>query len=181
MSSGHPRLYGLTAEFDSAEQLLHAARTVFDKGYRRIDAFTPYPIEELPEIIGHKRSAVPLIMLVGGIIGAVTAYGMEWYAMGYYYPLNIGGRPLNSWPLYIPITFELTVLFSALSGLAGFLILCGLPRLHHPLFSVPDFERVSTDKFILWIEAVDPRFDEQTVRRLFFELQALAVTEVHGR
>ncbi|MBV8278534.1 MAG: DUF3341 domain-containing protein, partial [Verrucomicrobia bacterium] len=123
MSSAQSHLYGLTAEFDSAEQLLHAARTVFDKGFRRIDAFTPYPIEELPEIIGRQHSAVPLIMLIGGIIGAVTAYGMQWYAMGYYYPLNIGGRRLNSWPLFIPITFELTVLFSALSGIAGFLIL----------------------------------------------------------
>ena len=181
MSSAQSHLYGLTAEFESADQLLHAARTVFDKGFRRIDAFTPYPIEELPEIIGRKRSAVPLIMLIGGIVGAVTAYGMEWYAMGYYYPLNVGGRPLNSWPLYIPITFELTVLFSALSGLAGFLILCGLPRLNHPLFSVPGFEGVSTDKFVLWIEAVDPRFDEPTVRRLFYELQAKAVTEVHRK
>ena len=181
MSSAQSHLYGLTAEFDSAEQLLHAARTFFDQGFRRIDAFTPYPIEELPEIIGHNRSAVPLIMLIGGIVGAVTAYGMEWYAMGYYYPLSIGGRPLNSWPLYIPITFELTVLFSALSGIAGFLILCGLPRLHHPLFSVPGFEGVSTDKFVLWIEAVDPRFDERNVRRLFFELQAKAVTEVHRK
>ena len=181
MSSTQSHLYGLTAEFDSAEQLLHAARTVFDKGFRRIDAFTPYPIEELPEIIGRKHSAVPLIMLIGGIVGAVTAYGMEWYAMGYYYPLDIGGRPLNSWPLYIPITFELTVLFSALSGVAGSLILCRLPRLHHPLFSVPGFERVSTDKFVLWIEAVDPRFDEGSVRRLFYELQAKAVTEVHAK
>jgi len=181
VSSARSHLYGLTAEFDSAEQLLHAARTVFDKGFRRIDAFTPYPIEELPEIIGRKHSAVPLIMLIGGIVGAVTAYGMEWYAMGYYYPLNVGGRPLNSWPLYIPITFELTVLFSALSGLAGFLILCRLPCLHHPLFSVPGFEGVSTDKFLLWIEAIDPCFDEPNVRRLFVELRAKAVTEVHRR
>ena len=181
MSSARSHLYGLTAEFDSAEQLLHAARTVFDKGFRRIDAFTPYPIEELPEIIGHKHSAAPLIMLIGGMVGAVTAYGMEWYAMGYYYPLDVGGRPLNSWPLYIPITFELTVLFSALSGLASFLILCRLPCLHHPLFSVPGFEGVSTDKFVLWIEAVDPCFDEPNVRRLFVELQAKAVTEVHGK
>jgi Protein of unknown function (DUF3341) len=181
VSSAQSHLYGLTAEFDSADQLLHAARTAFDRGFRRIDAFTPYPIEELPEIIGRKHSILPLIMLIGGIVGAVTAYGMEWYAMGYYYPLNVGGRPLNSWPLYIPITFELTVLFSALSGVAGFLILCGLPRLHHPLFSVPGFERVSTDKFVLWIEAVDPRFDERNVRQLFYELQATAVTEVHSK
>jgi hypothetical protein len=181
VSSAQSHLYGLTAEFDSADQLLHAARTVFDRGFRRIDAFTPYPIEELPEIIGRKHSILPLIMLIGGIVGAVTAYGMEWYAMGYYYPLNVGGRPLNSWPLYIPITFELTVLFSALSGVAGFLILCGLPRLHHPLFSVPGFERVSTDKFVLWIEAVDPRFDERNLRQLFYELQATAVTEVHSK
>jgi len=181
MSSTQLHLYGLTAEFDSAERLLLAARTVFEKGFRRIDAFTPYPIEELPEIIGRKHSAVPLIMLSGGIIGAVTAYSMEWYAMGYYYPLNVGGRPLNSWPLYIPITFELTILFSALSGIVGFMILCGLPCLHHPLFSVPGFEGVSTDKFLLWIEAVDPCFDEQNVRRLFYELQATAVTEVHGK
>jgi hypothetical protein len=181
MSVRQQRLYGLTAQFDSAEQLLTAARTVAQKGFHRIDAFTPYPIEELPEIIGRNHSAVPLFMLVGGIIGAVTAYGMEWYAMGYYYPLNIGGRPLNSWPLYIPITFELTVLFSALSGIAGFLILCRLPCLHHPLFNVPVFDRVSTDQFFLWIEATDPVFEEQKVRELLDQLEAKAVTEVRGK
>ena len=181
MSSRQTRLYGLTAQFDSAEQLLEAARTVSQKGFRRIDAFSPYPIEELPEIIGRKHSAVPLIMLIGGLIGAVTAYGTEWYAMGYYYPLDIGGRPLNSWPLYIPIAFELTVLFSALSGIVGFLFLSRLPCLHHPLFSVPVFDRVSTDQFFLWIEAADPAFEEQKVRKLFNQLDARAVTEVRGK
>jgi hypothetical protein len=181
MSSAGARLYGLTAQFDSTEQLVEAARTVFNEGFRRIDAFSPYPIEGLAEIIGHKKSAAPLIMLAGGIAGALTAYGMELYAMGYFYPLNIGGRPLNSWPLYIPITFELTVLFSALFGIAGLLFLNRLPCLYHPLFSVPGFERASTDQFFLWIEASDPRFEERRVRDLFDRLAAKAVTEVHGK
>jgi Protein of unknown function (DUF3341) len=181
MSAMRPRLYGLTAQFDSAEQLLEAARTAAREGFHRVDAFTPYPIEGLPELIGHERSAVPLIMLIGGIIGAVTAYGMQWYAMAYYYPLNIGGRPLNSWPLYIPITFELTVLFSALFGIAGFLILSRLPCLYHPLFSVPVFDRVSTDQFFLWIEAADPNFEERRVREMFDQLKAKAITEVRGK
>jgi hypothetical protein len=181
MSSVQVRLHGLTAEFDSAEQLVQAARTVFEQGFRQIDVFTPYPIEGLPEIIGRTKSAVPLIMLIGGIAGAVIAYGMQWYAMAYYYPLNIGGRPLNSWPLFIPITFELTILFSALAGVAGFLFLSRLPCVHHPLFSVPGFERVSTDQFFLWIEATDPRFDERSVRHLFEQLEAKTVTEVRGK
>ena len=181
MSAAQTRLYGLTAQFDSAEQLVEAARTVFNEGYRRIDAFSPYPIEGLAEIIGHKRSAAPLIMLIGGIVGAVTAYGMELYSMGYFYPLNIGGRPLNSWPLYIPITFELTVLFSALAGIAGLLFLNRLPCLYHPLFSVPGFERASTEQFFLWVEANDPRFEERRVWELFDRLAATAITEVRGR
>jgi Protein of unknown function (DUF3341) len=181
MSAAAARLYGLTAQFDSAEELTEAARTVFNAGFRRIDAFTPYPIEGLAEIIGHKKSAAPLIMLIGGIVGAVTAYGMELYAMGYFYPLNIGGRPLNSWPLYIPITFELTVLFSALSGIAGLLVLNRLPCLYHPLFSVPGFERASTEHFFLWIEATDPRFEERQVRELLDRLAARAICEVRGK
>lgn len=180
MSVADSRLRGLTAQFDTADALTEAAKTVFEAGFRRIDAFTPYPIEGLAEIIGHRRSAAPLIMLVGGIIGAVTAYGMELYAMGYFYPLNIGGRPLNSWPLYIPITFELTVLFSALSGIVGLLFLNRLPCLYHPLFSVPGFERASTEHFFLWIEAIDPRFEERLVRDLFERLNARVVTEVRS-
>ena len=181
MSAATPRLYGLTAQFDSAGQLLAAARTVYNEGFRRVDAFTPYPVEGLAEIIGHKKSAAPLIMLIGGIVGAVTAYGMELYAMGYFYPLNIGGRPLNSWPLYIPITFELTVLFSALFGVVGLLFLNRLPCLYHPLFSVPGFEGASTEQFFLWIEASDPRFEERQVRDLFERVAAKVVTEVRGR
>jgi Protein of unknown function (DUF3341) len=178
MTSTTARLYGLTAQFDSEEKLVAAARVIFAEGYRRIDAFSPYPIEGLAEIIGQKRSAAPLIMLVGGTIGAVTGYGMELSAMGYFYPLNIGGRPLNSWPLFIPITFELTVLFSALAGVVALLVLNRLPCLYHPLFSVPDFRRASTDQFFLCVEAADPAFKRDHVRELFDRLNATAITEV---
>lgn len=178
MTSPTGRAYGVTAQFDSEEKLVEAARIVFTEGYRKIDAFSPYPIEGLAEIIGQKRSAAPLLMLIGGVIGAVTGYGVELYAMGYFYPLNIGGRPLNSWPLFVPITFELAVLFSALAGVVAFLVLNRLPCLHHPLFSVPDFQRVSTDQFFLCIEAADPAFKVDHIRALFGRLNATAITEV---
>ncbi|MBV8174258.1 MAG: DUF3341 domain-containing protein [Verrucomicrobia bacterium] len=180
MSSTATRLYGLTAQFDSEEKLVEAARMIFASGYRRIDAFSPYPIEGLAEIIGQKRSAAPLIMLIGGITGAVTGYGMELYAMGYFYPLNIGGRPLNSWPLFIPITFELAVLFSALAGMVALLVLNRLPCLYHPLFSVPDFQRASTDQFFLCVESAHPGFDSDHIRELFGRLNAIAITEVRS-
>ncbi len=181
MSAASVRLYGITGQFDSEENLVAAARRMIAEGFRQIDAFSPYPIEGLASIIRRERSLAPLLILMGGLTGAVAGYGMQLYAMGYYYPLNVGGRPLNSWPLFVPIAFELTVLFSAFAGVIGMLVLNRLPRIYHPLFSVPGFDRVSSDQFFLCIEATDPSFDERRVRELLQSLHSTAITEVRQR
>jgi hypothetical protein len=178
MSVANVDLYGVTAQFESEEYLLLAARRMVEEGFDHIDAFSPYPIEGLAAIIKRDRSLAPLLMLIGGLTGAFTGYGMELYAMGYFYPLNVGGRPLNSWPLFIPITFELTVLFSAFGGVIALLVLNRLPSIYHPLFSVPGFERATSDQFFLCIKATDPRFDQHRIRSLLEGLHSLAVTEV---
>lgn len=171
------RLYGLVAEFESHEALLAAAREASAAGYRRMDGFTPFPVEGLPEALGRKRSRMPAFFLAGGILGGAGAYFMEWYANVVSYPLDIGGRPLHSWPAFIPITFELTVLGAALSGFFGSFFLNGLPRLHHPVFAVPGFERASVDRFFLCIEAADPRFDPVGVRRFLEGLHPIRIEE----
>ena len=178
MTEGGPALYGMAAQFASEEHLTKAADRLIDEGFRDIDAFSPYPIAGLAGIIKQDRSKAPLWMLIGGILGCMAGYGMELYAMGYFYPLNIGGRPLNSWPLFIPITFELTVLFSAFAGVLALLFLNQLPAIHHPLFSVPGFDRVSSDRFFLCIEASDPKFDLAHIRELLESLHPIEVTEV---
>ena len=132
-------LYGLLAEFKTPEALVNAARAATAQGYTRMDAYTPFPIEELSEALKHKRSRLPLIFLLGGILGGAGGYFMEWYSMAVYYPINVGGRPLHSWPSFIPVTFELTILFAALCGVLGLFLLMKLPRPHHPLFGIEDF------------------------------------------
>ncbi|MGA8477065.1 MAG: DUF3341 domain-containing protein [Chthoniobacterales bacterium] len=181
MSTANARLYGITAQFESEEYLVEAARRMFAEGYHQIDAFSPYPIEGLAGIIERERSLAPLMMLIGGLTGVATGYGMQLYAMGYFYPLNVGGRPLNSWPLFIPIAFELTVLFSAFAGVIGLLMLNRLPCIYHPLFGVPGFDRASSDRFFLCIEATDPSFDKRRIRDLLEGLHSTTVTEVHWR
>ncbi|HEX3446441.1 MAG TPA: DUF3341 domain-containing protein [Chthoniobacterales bacterium] len=178
MSTENAPLYGITGQFESEEYLVAAARRMVAEGFGHIDAFTPYPIDGLAGIIKRERSLAPLMMLIGGLLGAVTGYGMQLYAMGYFYPLNVGGRPLNSWPLYIPITFELTVLFSAFAGVIALLVLNRLPSVYHPLFSVPGFDRASSDQFFLCIEATDPTFDRPRIRALLEGLHSIAITEV---
>ena len=172
-----PGLYGLVAEFEHHEELLEATGTAHRAGYRRMDCFAPFPVEGLPEALGRKRSRMPAIFLTGGILGGAGAYFMEWYANVISYPLNIGGRPFHSWPSFIPITFELTVLGAALAGFFGSLALNGLPRLHHPIFGVPGFERASVDRFFLCIEAADPQFDPAGTRRFLESLHPSRVEE----
>jgi len=159
------KLHGLMAEFEDHAQVVEAARRAHETGYRCMDAYTPFPVEGLPEALGSRRTAVPRIVLTGGIIGAVGGYFMEWYSMAVDYPINIGGRPFNSWPAYIPITFELTVLCAAISAIVGMLALNCLPQPHHPVFNVPGFERASTDRFFLCIEASDPKFEPSVTRQ----------------
>ena len=171
-------LWGLMAEFEEHEQLLAAAHRAYGDGYRCMDAYSPFPIEGLAEAIGRGYTPVPLFTLLGGITGGLGAYFMQWYSMGKLYPLNVGGRPLNSWPNFIPVTFELTILIAALCALISMLALNKLPEPHHPVFSVPEFRRSSIDRFFLCIEARDPHFDSNETRRFLDSLNPSNVLEV---
>jgi hypothetical protein len=173
-----PPIYGLMAEFDSPEGLLAAAQRAHDEGYRRMDAYSPFPVEGLSEAIGFHRSGLPLVVLIGGILGGLGGYLMQYYMMVIDYPLNVGGRPLHSAPAFVPVTFELTILVAALAAVLGLLALNGLPMPYHPVFNVPHFEMASRNLFFLCIEAADPQFDRQNTRRFLESLQPLGVSEV---
>jgi hypothetical protein len=171
-------MYGVMAEFDTPERLLEAARRAHGEGYRRMDAYTPMPVEGLAEAIGLARSRVPLIVLLGGITGCLGGFFFQYWIAVLDYPINVGGRPLNSWPSFIPVTFELTILLSALSAIAGLFALCRLPWPHHPVFNVREFERASRDRFFLCIETRDPRFDAEGTRRFLAGLEPRGVYDV---
>jgi hypothetical protein len=171
-------LFGLVAEFDSAEAVLEAAHAVRAAGYRRADAFSPFPVEGLPEALGFERTAVPMIVGIGGLFGACFGFFMLWYANVVSYTWNIGGRPMNSWPAFIPITFELGVLCAALSAVIGMLALNGLPLPYHPMFNLPAFNLASRDKFFIVIESTDAKFSLSDTRAFLESLKPLAVSEV---
>ena len=172
------RLYGLMAEFDDAESLLVATREAHHQGYRRMDAYSPFPIEGLAEALDAKRKAVPLIVLLGGLTGCFGGFFLQYYIAAIYFPLNIGGRPLNSWPAFIPVTFELTVLVAALSGVLGLLLLNKMPMPYHPTFNVPRFAFASRDRFFLCIEAADPKFEREATKEFLLHLGPREVNEV---
>jgi Alternative complex III, ActD subunit len=172
------RVYGLLAEFDSPKEILTATRRAYLEGYRKMDAYTPFPVHDLADALGMKRTAVPFITLLGGILGGGTAYALQWWINTIAYPINIAGRPLHSWPSFIVVTFEMTVLFAGLAAFIGSLALNGLPMPHHPIFNSEEFSAASRDKFFLCIEATDPRFDRTDTERFLQTLNARAITEV---
>ena len=171
--------YGLLASFDTPEALLTACRFAYRAGYRKMDAYSPVPVDGVAEAIGKKGTKIPLIVLLGGIAGGSGGYFMQWFSMTYDYPFNIGGRPFHSWPMFIPVTFELTVLSAALCGVFGMLLLNGLPRLHHPIFKAPGIERATLDKFFLCLESSDPLWELEKTRRFLEDtLRSHHVVEV---
>jgi hypothetical protein len=171
-------LYGLMAEFDQPEALLDAATRARDAGYRHMDAYSPMPVEGLAEAIGFRSRAVQRIVLAAGFTGACGGFGLCWWMTVIAYPHIVAGRPLNSWPSYVAITFELMVLLSCLSAVIGMLALNGLPQPYHPVFNVRAFERASRDRFFLCIESTDPRFEADATRAFLDSLHALEVTDV---
>lgn len=170
--------YGLMAEFSDAESLLAAVRRVRDAGYTKFDAFSPFPIHGMPEAIGFKDRSVAPIVLGGGIVGLLVGYGLEYWSSVIAYPLNIGGRPYHSWPMFIPPAFETTILFAAIAAVVGMLALNGLPQPYHPVFNAPRFSLASQDSFFLVIEADDPKFEGDGTRRMLDSLQPREVVEV---
>jgi len=175
MRKPRPPVYGLLAEFPDRETLLAAARQTSEAGYRSIDAYTPLPVEGLSEAIGFRHTRLPWVVFTGGLLGATAGFGMQLYASAVHYPQNIGGRPLNSWPAYIPITFELTILGASLFAVFGLLALNGLPTPYHPLFNVDRFELASREALFLCIKSKDPKFDRAATRDF---LESLGPTEV---
>ena len=178
MTEPSAKFHGLIAEFDTPEALLAAAQQTTAQGYTRAEAYTPFPIDGLADALGYSRTPIAPMTFIAGLLGGFTGFGMCWYANVINYPINIGGRPNNSWPAWIPITFELTVLFAALTAAFGMLYLNGLPRLHHPIFNAPHFDRASHDRFFLCIESTDPQFEPDTVQAFFQTLHPLAIEEV---
>ena len=178
MEYHRPHIYGVVAEFDTPEQLLEAVKKVREAGYQRMDAFSPFPIESLPAAMGLKRNHVPLITLLGGLAGGIGGFGFQYWVAAVAYPMNIGGRPLHSWPSFVPVTFELTVLGASLCAVFGMLALNRLPHPHHPLFGVQRFVHATSDRFYLCIESNDPKFHMAECARLLQDLQARHVIEV---
>jgi hypothetical protein len=173
-----PALYGLLAEFETATDLVVAAKAAYSIGYRKMDAYSPYPIEEASEAIGFHKTRVPLIVLLGGLLGGCSGYALQYWINVIDYPLNVGGRPWHSWPAFIVPTFEMTVLFAGLAGVFGMFALNGLPMPYHPLFNVDRFGAVTRDRFFLCVEAADPNFDLVNTQKFMMTLKPLSISEV---
>ncbi len=178
--SGQLPLYGLLAEFENPEELLSAVRRAREAGFRKMDAFTPLPVHGLAEEMGFRGRKLPIIVLLGGLAGMIGGYGLQYWVSVIEYPLNIGGRPMHSWPAFVPITFETTILLAALATVLGLLALNGLPMPYHPVFNVRRFKLATRNRFFLCLEAVDPRFDREATREFLLGLNARGVYEVES-
>jgi hypothetical protein len=170
--------YGLMAEFASADRLLEATRQLREQGYAGVEAYAPFPVEGLDEAVGFTSNRVALVTLLGGLAGGAGGFFMQWYAAVVSYPFNIGGRPANSWPAFIPVTFELTVLCAALAAFFGLWWMNGLPRLRHPVFDAPRFQLATRDRFFVCVRADDPKFAAGPTRDALERFEPLSVHEV---
>lgn len=171
-------IYGLLAEFDDVNDAIAAAQSAYAAGYRKMDAYAPFPVEELSEAIGFHKNGVALVCLVGGLLGCTGAFILQWWINTISYPVNIGGRPMNSWPSFIIVTFEMTILFSGLSAVFGMLALNGLPMPYHPVFNVPRFDLASKDRFFLIVFSSDNKYDAVGTRKFLESLNPISVAEV---
>jgi len=178
MKATAPKLYGVMAEFDNPTDLVAAARRTYEAGYRRINGYSPFPIEELSEAIGFRHTILPVIVLIGGILGGLGGFFMQYWMEVIDYPLNVGGKPFNSWPAFIPITFESTVLLAAFSAVFGMLALNKLPQPYHPVFNAPNFALATRDSFFLVIEASDRKFEHDAVMSFMRDLNPKDVLDV---
>lgn len=171
-------LYGLMAEFEGTEQLVEAIEKARAQGYREMDAYTPFPAHDVAEALGVRGTRLPLIVLLGGLIGLASGYFLQYYTAVIAYPLNVGGRPFNSWPSFMPVTFEMTILLATLAAVLGMLALNGLPMPYHPVFNVERFSAATRDRFFLVIEAEDPHFEYDETRRFMESLHPSEVMDV---
>jgi hypothetical protein len=172
-------IYGLLAEFSTPSELVRATEAARADGYRRMECYTPYPVEEAAEALHFHKNRVPLLTLVGGLLGVTTAFLMETWINVWSYPLNIAGRPLFSWPAFIIPAYEWTILFAGLSAAFGMMALNGLPQLYHPVFNAPNFRSgATTDKFFLCLEATDPKFGIMETRSFLEQFAPASVVEV---
>jgi hypothetical protein len=171
-------IYGLMAEFDAPTDLVEAARKTHQAGFQKIDAYSPFPVEELAEAIGFHKNSVPLIVLVGGLLGGLSGYLMQYWISAVNYPINVGGKPFNSWPAFIVVTFEMTVLFAGIAAVFGMLALNGLPMPYHPVFNVPRFAFATKDRFFLIIFSSDAKYDPVTTRSFLESLHPRSLSEV---
>jgi hypothetical protein len=170
--------YGMMAEFDRSDDLVEATRRAYEHGYRMMEAYTPFPVDGLAEALGFRHNRIAAVVLIGGLVGGLSGFFMQWFSAVIHYPIDVGGRPLNSWPAFIPITFEMTVLFAALSAVFGMLGLNGLPRPHHPVFNEPRFALASRSRFFLCLQARDPLFDVEGTRSFLQESKPKAISVV---
>jgi hypothetical protein len=171
-------IYGIMAEFDSATYLVEAAHRTHEAGYRRIDAYSPFPVEGLAEAMGFHKNAVPLVVLIGGLLGGLSAYALQYWISVMSYPINVGGKPFHSWPAFIIVTFEMTILFGGIFAVFGMLALNGLPMPYHPVFNVPRFAFATKDRFFLIVFSTDPKYNASETRRFLESLEPRSISEV---
>jgi hypothetical protein len=171
-------IYGMMAEFDSTQALVDAAHHTYEAGYVKIDAYSPFPVEGLAEAMGFHKNRVPLVVLIGGLIGGISGYALQYWVSAVSYPINVGGKPYHSWPAFIVVTFEMTILFAGISAVFGMLALNGLPMPYHPVFNVPRFALATKDRFFLIVFSTDPKYSPSETRRFLEGMAPRSISEV---